>query len=77
MAYDLPELPELAFSGITGEGTDEEYAEIRRRAALHSSKSARLARIAYWRAHPERLVSWDMPYSFDKYERRVLAGEFD
>lgn len=75
--YGLPELPELDFSCITGEGTDEEYAELERLIARCSSHEHQLARIAYWRAHPERRVSWDMPYTMDEYERMVLAGEFD
>lgn len=69
--------PMLDFSGIRLKGTKAEYDQIRREIAACSSKEVILKDIAYMRAHPECMRSWDHPYTMDEYERRLLAGEFD
>lgn len=68
-------VPKLDFSNIKLEGTPEEYAQIRREIAACSSKEFELKRLAYIWEHPERLISWDHPFTPEEYERRLLKGE--
>ena len=74
---ELISTPKLDFSGIRLDVTPEEVEQIRREVAACSSKEAILKHLAYFREHLECLISWDMPYTMDEYERRLLAGEFD
>lgn len=50
---------------------------MRREVAACSSKEAILKNLAYFCEHLECLISWDMPYTPEEYEQRLLAGEFD
>lgn len=72
---ELMPTPKLDFSGIRLDVIPEEVEQMRREVAACSSKEAILKNLAYFREHPECLISWDMPYTMDEYERRLLAGE--
>lgn len=71
----LVSVPKLDFSGVTAPISDEEYARIECDIKANSSKAVVLKRIAHLKAHPEMLMSWDMPCSLEEYERSILAGD--
>lgn len=74
---ELMPMPKLDFSGIRLDATPEEVEQMRREVAACSSKEAILKNLSYFRKHSECLISWDMPYTPEEYEQRLLAGEFD
>jgi len=74
---ELMPVPKLDFSGALEPFSDEEYEALERKIAENSTKEKRLQVIEYIKAHPERLHSWDMPFTLAEYERRLKAGEFD
>lgn len=74
---ELMPVPKLDFSGALEPFSDEEYEALERKMEKDSAVEKELEMIAYIKAHPERLQSWDMPYTLAEYECRLKAGEFD
>lgn len=72
---ELMPTPKLDFSGIRLDATPEEVEQMRREVAACSSKEAILKNLAYFCEHLECLIFWDMPYTPEEYERRLLVGE--
>ena len=72
---ELISVPKLDFSDVMVPLSDEQYARVEHDIKVNSSKAAVLKRIAYFKAHPEMLLSWDMPCMLEEYERRILDGD--
>ena len=69
-------IPKIDFSKIRKRVTRKE-AKAAYEAIENAPKRDWRAFVAHIEAHPEDLISWDMPMSFSEFAKRVKAGEYD
>lgn len=74
---DWCDIPELDFSDIDKEYSEEEYAELEAQIEKDSSPEELRKLVDEMENHPEHFSSWEMDIPFREFARRVKAGEYD